>query len=42
MMDLNIVEKFVEEHKEETVELVKQLTEIPAPSHYEEKKQNLY
>lgn len=37
-MDLDMVEKFVEEHKEETVELVKQLTAIPAPSHHEDKK----
>ncbi len=33
-----MLEKFVEEHKEETVELVKQLTQIPAPSHQEDKK----
>lgn len=32
------IENFTEHHKEMTLELLKQLTAIPAPSHYEEKK----
>lgn len=32
------IEEFVDAHREETVELVKRLTAIPAPSYHEEKK----
>lgn len=35
---LENIEKFVAEHKEETIELVKTLTSIPAPSHNEKQK----
>lgn len=37
-MNIAEIEKFVEEHKQETVDLVKKLTQIPAPSQQEQEK----
>lgn len=38
MNEKSLIEKFVEEHKEETLELIKTLAAIPAPSGKEEKR----
>ncbi|MGN0355094.1 MAG: M20/M25/M40 family metallo-hydrolase [Muricoprocola sp.] len=38
MSEKNLIEKYVEEHKEETLEMIKTLAAIPAPSGKEEKR----